>query len=179
MSLITLDTLVRSRWKNGLGDKATIVSGDGWSLSHAWIDGDAPFSDFSGMDRSCVLISGGGLTLSCEGEPATDLPSHGTLHNFPGDSRVHARLHDGACHVLSVMTDRARYEHRVQVLPQLPTIGYAVVLTGTLTCGGQIARRGDTVALPYAAEGSPDLLVVAVEVSTVHAAEGQPCGELT
>lgn len=169
MSVIALANLTRSRWKNGLGTKATIATGDGWSLSHAWIDRDSQFSDFGGLDRTCVLLAGAGLTLTFEGGSAVDLPAPGTLQSFSGDWPAQARLHDGACHVLNVMTDRARSTHTVEVARFLPTAGYAVVLAGSVSCDGQVARFGDTVALPCDGEASSDLVTVAVGLHPHHA----------
>lgn len=162
MSVLGLADLPRSCWKNGLGARATIVEGDGWSLSHAWIEADVPFSDFRGMDRTCVLLAGGGLSLSFGSQPAVDLPTPGTARTFPGEWRSRARLHDGPCHVVNVMTTRTTYTHTVEISRHLPRAGYAVVLAGSVDCAGSVARFGDTVVLPCDGVSSPDLLVIAV-----------------
>ena len=72
VSIMILADLPRSRWKNGQGARATIIEGDGWSLSHAWIEADVPFSDFRGMDRTCALLAGGGMSLGVR-RPASAL----------------------------------------------------------------------------------------------------------
>ncbi len=162
MSVITLEGLPRSRWKNGLGTRATIVAGDGWLLSHAWIDTDGPFSDFWGMDRTCVLLAGRGLSLSFADRPAVGLPTPGTAQAFPGEWSAWATLDDGPCHVVNVMTSRASHTHAVTLSRELPRTGYAVVLAGSVDCGGSVAGFGDTVVLPNDGVGSSDLVVIAV-----------------
>jgi environmental stress-induced protein Ves len=168
VSVMTLADLPRSRWKNGQGARATIVEGDSWSLSHAWIEADVPFSDFRGMDRTCALLAGGGMSLSFDGHPAVDLPTPGTAQVFPGEWRARARLYVGPCHVLNVMTSRTRYTHTVGVSRHLPRTGYAVVLTGSVD--------GDTVVLPCDGVGSSDLLVIAVTLrpSVARTVKDQP-----
>lgn len=167
VSILTLADLPLSRWKNGQGARATIVEGDGWSLSHAWIDTDGQFSDFRGMDRTCVLLAGGGLSLRFDGQPESELPMPGTAQAFPGEWRARARLHDGPCHVVNVMTSRTMYTHTVGISRLLPRTGYAVVLAGSVDCDGSVARFGDTVLLPCDGVGSSDLLVIAVMLQRV------------
>ena len=165
-----LADLPRSRWKNGQGARATIIEGDGWSLSHAWIEADVPFSDFRGMDRTCALLAGGGMTLVFGDQPVLDLPTPGTSQTFRGEWRARARLSDGPCHVVNVMTSRTRYTHTVEVSPRLPRAGYAVVLAGNVDCDGSVARFGDTVPLPCEGVGSSDLLVIGVMLQPVSGA---------
>jgi environmental stress-induced protein Ves len=167
VSVLTLADLPRSRWKNGQGTRATIVAGDGWSLSHAWIDVDGPFSDFPAMDRTCVLLAGGGLSLLFDGRPGVDLPTPGTAQSFPGEWRARARLSDGPCHVVNVMTSRTRFTHTVEISRRLTGSGYAVVLAGSIDCDGTVARFGDTVTLPCDGVGSSDQLVMAVTLQPV------------
>ncbi|WP_241668450.1 HutD family protein [Pedococcus bigeumensis] len=162
-----LADLPRSRWKNGQGERATIVEGDGWSLSHAWIEADVPFSDFPAMDRTCVLLAGGGLSLLFDGRPGVDLPTPGTAQSFPGQWRARARLSDGPCHVVNVMTSRTRFTHTVEISRQLTGSGYAVVLAGSIDCDGIVARFGDTVTSPCDGVGSSDLLVIGVMLQPV------------
>ena len=62
--------LPRSPWPNGAGRKADIAVGpmgeDGrpdWLLAFAWLDAEAPFSDYSGFDRTITLVSGVAFVL--------------------------------------------------------------------------------------------------------------------
>lgn len=166
--MLTLTTLPRSRWKNGHGSKATIAVGDGWSLSHAWIDADAPFSDFPGVDRTCVLVAGGGFTLTFKTNPAIELPTPGTIQQFMGEWAARARLHAGPCHVVNVMTSRDRYAHTVRVARHLPEQGYAIVLAGSVTSASEVARCGDTLAMPHHGAASADLLVISATFTSLH-----------
>src|SRR5262249_56056499 len=49
-TLIPFASLSESRWRNGAGRKVDIASGPGWLVGFAWLDGDAPFSDYRGPD---------------------------------------------------------------------------------------------------------------------------------
>lgn len=177
MSIIELGSLPRTPWKNGLGAKATIAAGDGWSLSHAWIETDAPFSDYPGVDRTCVLVRGEGLVLGVAGGDDLDLSAPGAVAAFPGERRVRARLRDGECHVLNAMTSRSLVSHRVAVTQALPAVGYAVVLRGAVRCGGRVAVCGDTVVLPdVGAVASADVLLAAVTFAGSEGSGGAPQG---
>ena len=59
--------LTISRWPNGAGRKADIATGDGWLVGFAWLDADAPFSDYTGHDRTIMLVEGPGFTLEVPG----------------------------------------------------------------------------------------------------------------
>jgi hypothetical protein len=52
-----------SRWRNGAGRKADIAAGPDWLVGYAWLDADAPFSDYAGYDRTITLIEGPGFIL--------------------------------------------------------------------------------------------------------------------
>ena len=67
----------RMPWKNGGGHTTEIAAhppGSGfasfaWRVSVADIEQDGPFSPLAGVDRTLVLLAGGGLRLSGDGEP--------------------------------------------------------------------------------------------------------------
>jgi len=164
MAVIRQGDLARTSWKNGRGRKADIAAADGWFVGLAWLDQDAPFSDFTGFDRTCVLLQGAGFTLSVEGQGALVFAEPGTAHSFAGQSPARAELVAGGCLVFNVMTRQGEWEHRVQVDNRVPQDGYALVLRGSVRDGDQVAGPGDVLVPPHAGSGSADLLVVATQL---------------
>jgi len=86
-------------WRNGLGTTVELLKQDlpdeagfAWRLSMADVTTDGEFSNFSGYDRTLLLLEGNGLTLDCggalhrleqplqaarfRGEDVTDRPGH-------------------------------------------------------------------------------------------------------
>ena len=109
-------------WKNGGGSTTEIAaSPEGasletfdWRVSTAQVASDGPFSDFPGIDRSLLVIKGGGMVLSI-GSNAPVMLSYGTKSvSFAGDTPTGARLTDGGITDLNVMTRRGRFSHRLQ-----------------------------------------------------------------
>ena len=138
--IIRVSGLSESRWLNGLGRKADIASGDGWLLGFAWLDGDAPFSDYKGSDRTITLVEGRGFAL--------DLPEGSTLTvarlfepaAFDGAGPIPCRLLGGPCRVLNAVSAYPGYAHTVQVVSGAdlaeiepgPSV-FAIVLRGTVS----------------------------------------------
>ncbi len=65
---LSLQTLPRERWRNGMGwTRAVQQQGEGdalrWRVSLAEISQAAPFSLFEGLDRTTVLVKGGPVLL--------------------------------------------------------------------------------------------------------------------
>ncbi len=115
-ALIPFAGLAVSRWRNGAGRKADIAAGPDWLLGYAWLDADAPFSDYAGYDRTITLIEGPGFILDFG-------PSHARLlarrphapSAFDGGWPARCRVPDGPCMVLNAMTARSAWTHRVTV----------------------------------------------------------------
>lgn len=141
-------TLPITQWLNNAGRKADIASGDGWLLGFAWLDQDAPFSDYAGFDRTITLLEGPGFTL--------ELPEGSTLTvnkkfepaAFSGAGPIACHLLGGPCRVLNAISPWPGFSHVVQVVtgPDLPQIApgpmvFAVVLSGEIAG----AHPGDTV----------------------------------
>ena len=61
--LIPFADLTVSPWRNGAGRKADVAAGPDWLVGFAWLDRDAPFSDYTGHDRTITLIEGAGFAL--------------------------------------------------------------------------------------------------------------------
>lgn len=156
----------RERWRNGLGWTREIHAATGgsdawsWRLSIAEIERNAPFSEFPGVDRELVLLSGNGLRLRFEdGEEVLLEPPHGRLR-FAGERAVTGELVDGPTQDFNLMWRRELVEaqlwHRPLVGPMVifaePATTWAVHLMS-----GQ-ARFADDSGLPPLAAGDTALL---------------------
>lgn len=131
----------RLRWRNGLGWTRVIHAGRlapatapaatddasdhgwDWRLSIAEIDADAPFSEFPGIEREMVLLSGNGLRLRFgDGETRRLEPPHGRAR-FAGERGVAGELLDGPTQAFNLMWRRDRVHadllHRPLVGPML------------------------------------------------------------
>jgi environmental stress-induced protein Ves len=164
MAVIRQGELAVTAWKNGRGRKADIASGDGWFVGLAWLDEDAPFSDFTGFDRTCLLLDGHGFTLSFDGQPDLGFTAPGAVHSFAGESPTTAHLLDGPCLVMNVMSRRGHWSHRLDIGAIMAPHGYAVVLRGSVAGGAtqpgaHHAGPGDVLVLPHDGAASDDLLL--------------------
>lgn len=146
MRRITLDGARRRPWKNGGGETrelAVAPPGAGlddfdWRISCAQVASGGPFSAFPGVDRSLLVLDGGGLRLDfADGQPLT-LDVAAAPLQFAGERAVSAALLDGPVVDFNVMTRRARWQHGLQAL--------------TLH-GRQVLRRSADVELLYCAAG--------------------------
>ncbi len=129
-----------TRWPNGAGRKADVVTGEGWMTGFAWLDADAPFSLLPGLDRTLTLVEGPGCTLHVEGRPLPVLARFMPTA-FDGGASTHCRI-AGPSRVLNVMTDRTRYRHSVAIVdrsdrvdPGGSMVCVVVVLEGEVTVG--------------------------------------------
>ena len=152
--------LAISPWRNGAGRKADLFAGPGWMAGFAFLDADAPFSDFSGHDRTITLVEGAGFALVGDGRELAAAPL--VPLRFDGGWPLGCVLHGGKCLVLNAMTERGWGRHTVAVGPAAALGGAAeravlVVLAGTVGAAG----RHDALLLEGepAPMGSPDALV--------------------
>jgi len=114
--LLTFASRDVSRWPNGAGRKADIASGAGWMASFAWLDTDAPFSDYSGQHRTITLLDGPGFTLDfAPPHPALTVRSRHVPSQFDGGWPARCRIL-GPCLVLNAMSVRGQWRHDVRVL---------------------------------------------------------------
>jgi len=157
----------RERWRNGLGwtreiHAEPVAKGEAWTwrLSIAEIERDAPFSEFPGVDRELVLLSGNGLRLRFEdGEDALLEPPHGRLR-FSGERAVTGLLVDGPTQDFNLMWRRDQVDAR---LWHRPLVGPMVIFAEPQTrwvvhlIAGQ-ARFADDSGLPPLAAGDTALL---------------------
>ena len=112
----------RMPWKNGGGTtteiwKAASPAGEMlWRLSIADVASDGPFSEFQGIDRWIMVISGKGMELTIEGLGAKRLDRPLEPLSFPGDAKTDCRLIDGPIRDFNFMIARSFGKGTLQVL---------------------------------------------------------------
>ena len=136
--------LVRVPWKNGGGTTAEVAAFPegsrfetfGWRLSMADVESDGPFSPFEGIDRTLIVVEGGGIELDVEGI-AYPLDAASPKLSFSGDDITTGRLLSGPIRDLNVMTRRGQFGHRarfvesgVALLSEDTTAAFLVALDG-------------------------------------------------
>jgi environmental stress-induced protein Ves len=158
-------------WRNGQGRTVELhMEGDpqkpDWRLSLAVIDGNAPFSAWTGFERELVLLRGGPLQLSTPGERWTLKAASDRAH-FPGEAQMVADAETRAT-VVNLMVRRDSVWRLASVAP-IVRIAHALAETrlrvgdqaldlasgATLIVWGGAAiaaRRGDYVSLGLGSE---------------------------
>ena len=149
-----------TQWKNGGGETRQIaVSPAGsdmdsfdWRLSIASVAQDGPFSIFDQIDRTLHVLAGQGIELALPKGRLERLDKGDTLHGFPADAPLNARLVDGAITDLNIMSRRHQVHHvgyrtdvRGDAAMHLPWSTVALVcLSGTLEAcvDGTISKLG-------------------------------------
>ena len=119
MRVLRAQDYVTRPWKNGGGTTREIVTfpeGSGydtfeWLVSAAHVGRDGPFSNFPGVDRSMVILSGTAMALHGLGSAPVVLTPVTAAYAFPGDVPVTATLTDGPVEDLNLMTRRAIFAH--------------------------------------------------------------------
>jgi environmental stress-induced protein Ves len=99
-------------WRNGLGTTVELAkqdlsdgSGFAWRLSMADVVSDGAFSNFSGYDRTLLLLEGKGITLDCN-DQTHRLEQPLQTASFRGEDPTFATLHDGPIKDFNIMTHR-------------------------------------------------------------------------
>lgn len=119
--IIRNEDLVRVPWKNGGGTTAEVAAFPegstletfGWRISMADVASDGPFSVFSNIDRTLVVVEGDGIELDVEGI-AYQLDRVAPKLSFSGDDVTTGRLLSGPIRDLNVMTRRGEFRHRTR-----------------------------------------------------------------
>jgi len=101
-------------WRNGLGSTIELLAETpnkneafSWRLSIASVANDGPFSDFSGYDRTLLLLEGSGITLNKPNGIFKVLNSSFDYANFKGEDLIDATLHNGPIKDFNIMTLRS------------------------------------------------------------------------
>jgi uncharacterized protein len=124
MRIIRAADCRRMPWKNGGGETVEIaISPEGagfddfdWRLSMARVEGDGPFSQFAGVDRTLAVLEGEGIFLYVEGRIPFSLTRHSDPLSFPADVPARAALIAGPITDLNMMTRRGKVVHSMRRL---------------------------------------------------------------
>jgi environmental stress-induced protein Ves len=176
MTIVPFADLKAVPWKNGLGitreiavePKGATMDDFTWRVSIADVDTASPFSRFPGIDRTIVLLEGGGFTMRLDGEREHALTTACQPFSFAGEAVVEVTLAGGATRDFNLMVRRDTALGSVEVVhgPATLNLGSGVVLLylaqGDATGDGEPLHAGDSVlgwgriALP---EGATALLI--------------------
>lgn len=117
---ITTDQYLRQPWKNGGGTTTELLKEvvDGqllWRLSIAAVAQSGPFSDFTGFERTIMLLKGNGMLLTFDGSPEKRIDRRLMPFVFAGEWKTDCRLIDGPVEDFNLMVDRRRASARLDV----------------------------------------------------------------
>lgn len=152
-TLIPATSLVAAPWRNGHGTSRDIAHGDGWTVSIAELDHDAPFSHYPHTDRIFTPIAGDPPPqLAFEGRAFEPCPLLVPKH-FPGDIETTSRIPSPG-RAFNALVDRRRFTVDVQVLRlaagdpiHVPDAGVIVLhcLAGRIAAVGELLAAGDSI----------------------------------
>jgi hypothetical protein len=120
MRHLSSDDFRRTTWKDGGGETvelAVFPSGASlddfhWRISMSRVERDGPFSSFPGIDRTILLQSGKGMSLSVNGVE-TSLEVDDLPFDFSGDGNTTCRLLAGPVIDINIMSRRSVCSHAV------------------------------------------------------------------
>jgi hypothetical protein len=150
----------RTAWKNGGGETVELavfpvgasLEDFDWRISMARVERDGPFSSFPGIDRTILVQSGAGMSLTVDGLETTLNPDDHPFH-FTGDGQTTCHLLAGPVTDINIMSRRSVCSHVVK-----PIAANATIAGGTQTL--VLATSPLTLdASPHPIEAG-DLLVV-------------------
>ncbi|MBG7618162.1 HutD family protein [Herbaspirillum sp. AP02] len=87
-----------------------------WRVSVADVGADGAFSTFDGIDRTIVLLEGGGFGMYADGQLLHDLAECFVPHDFPGEQGISVQLHGAPTLDFNLMVRRERAVGKVVVL---------------------------------------------------------------
>jgi len=87
-----------------------------WRVSVADVGADGAFSTFNGIDRTIVLLEGGGFGMYTDGARVHDLAECFVPHEFPGEQAISVQLHGAPTLDFNLMVRRERASGKVVVL---------------------------------------------------------------
>lgn len=123
--LLTPSDYVRMPWKNGLGETLEIAVksdhlGIAYRVSQAEVVNDGEFSDFSGLQRTLVLLGGKGMKLTHSTERGYqvvhELYTPLAVARFSGSDKTYATLVDGPIADLNIMVREGQVSASVEPL---------------------------------------------------------------
>ena len=108
-------------WKNGKGETIELAINEGgrlekfdWRVSMASVVEDGPFSDFSGYERTLILVRGNGISFQHDGKRTDKLSNLLDATTFDGRLKTSGILHSGPINDFNVIADKKRYQVSVQ-----------------------------------------------------------------
>jgi environmental stress-induced protein Ves len=123
---------IRQPWKNGGGTTTELARHDEggawlWRISIAEVGTSGPFSDFSGYQRTIMLLDGAGMELTFDCAPAVILGEPMRPFTFDGGWKTTCRLLDGPVRDFNVMVDRNRARASISTTPPAGPHDWALV----------------------------------------------------
>lgn len=113
LKIISPENFKTMPWRNGKGNtveliKENLPEGDdfAWRLSMADVTTDGDFSNFSGYDRTLLLLEGKGITLDCGKGLQYKLTEKLQAAQFKGEDPTYASLHEAPIKDFNIMTHR-------------------------------------------------------------------------
>ncbi|HXK49058.1 MAG TPA: HutD family protein [Clostridiales bacterium] len=110
-------------WKNGKGVTTELFIKNAqatdkyiYRLSMAGVTEDGEFSDFSGYDRTLIMLEGNGIRLHHSDGTMNELRTTSDIALFSGDEETHAELVNGPIKDFNVMTLRERCVSDVKIM---------------------------------------------------------------
>jgi environmental stress-induced protein Ves len=146
-------------WKNGLGVTTELVveviDDDvfAWRLSMARVAEDGPFSDFTGYQRTLVLLDGEGITLAHAGQDKQALNNPLDLAQFDGKGPTTATLHHGPIEDFNIMTRSGICTARVTTGAQINRLEATTMANFLL-----IYAATEKLTIKFDCKNLPDLL---------------------
>ena len=138
-------------WKNGKGSTLELAISEGdsvqsfdWRISIALMDEDGSFSDFTGYQRSLVILEGNGIVLEHATGHSQKMMGDLPCADFDGSWQTYGKLIDGPITDFNVVTKSHRYQaqlhtyktpRKVDILKELFCFAYSHRTTLTLTQG--------------------------------------------
>ena len=114
------------RWKNGKGSTKELLFEStedddvfAWRLSMAPVTEDGQFSDFSGYDRTLILVEGNGITLTHDNGQVDELVQRFDAAKFDGGWATEATLQQSEITDFNVMTRQSICTAQVVVMPDI------------------------------------------------------------
>ena len=154
VTILGPDTFRAMPWRNGLGTTIELLKQDmpdadgfAWRLSMADVTTDGEFSNFSGYDRTLLLLEGNGLTLDCNGAQHQLLKPLQAAR-FRGEDPTFATLPDGPVKDFNIMTQRSHCAARVTsaLHPAESTLDVTADILLVYAVDGELGMNGDGFA---------------------------------
>jgi hypothetical protein len=112
---------LKQPWKNGGGTTTELAAhAEGarflWRVSIADVDRSGPFSDFSGYERTLMMLEGKGMQLTFDAAPGARIERRLRPFVFQGEWKTGCDLLDGPVKDFNLMVDRTRATGSLEVL---------------------------------------------------------------